>query len=445
MSDSPPSSKPTSSREDAIAVVRRLRDAGHVAYFAGGCVRDALLGLTPSDYDVATDAPPDRVRELFRRTQAVGAAFGVVLVREGASQVEVATFRSDGKYLDGRHPERVTFADAEQDAKRRDFTINGLFYDPLENRVIDFVGGQDDLKNRVLRAIGNPDERFAEDHLRLLRAARFDARFELSIDPATRAAIARHAYELKRISPERIAEELRRILTPESRARAWSFLRAFELDTVIFRFIPLKQPNGKPDVGLRGPTQVFDRIGDERPIDFGLALATTALVYTAGGFTSQDEWKSVLEPQTVRQMVRGAREALRISNDETETMQGTLDGVALLVFNPEPGVAMLKRFLARPTAALSRELYAALPDVMAPNRSAVRTHLSQLEKEDFAPPPLITGDDLTASGLPPSRAFKRALDETYDAQLEGRVTTKDQALQLGLKIAKGVSPTSDAE
>ena len=166
--------RPPCERGDAEAVVRRLREKGHVAYFAGGCVRDLLLGLEPKDWDVATDAPPARVRELFSKTDAVGAAFGVILVRHGKSVVEVATFRSEGSYLDGRRPSEVYFTTAEEDAKRRDFTINGLFLDPMEgDRVIDFVGGQEDLKARRLRAIGDADARFAEDHLRLLRAVRF--------------------------------------------------------------------------------------------------------------------------------------------------------------------------------------------------------------------------------------------------------------------------------
>src|SRR5436190_19432304 len=154
-----PARKPPSHRDDALAVVRRLREAGHIAYFAGGCVRDQLLGLEPKDYDIATNARPDRVRQLFSNTQAVGAAFGVILVRHRKSQIEVATFRTDLKYVDGRRPEGVVFTTAEEDAKRRDFTINGLFYDPIEDRVIDYVGGQEDLEKNVLRAIGNPDER----------------------------------------------------------------------------------------------------------------------------------------------------------------------------------------------------------------------------------------------------------------------------------------------
>src|SRR4051794_36654535 len=162
-----PPPTPRSDRDDALAVVRRLREAGHVAYFAGGCVRDQLLGLTPKDYDVATDATPERVRQLFPHTQAVGAAVGVILVRQRKSVIEVATFRSDGKYSDGRRPDRVVFTTAEEDAKRRDFTINGMFFDPVEDKVIDYVGGGKDLDQRLLRAIGDADVRFEEDHLRM--------------------------------------------------------------------------------------------------------------------------------------------------------------------------------------------------------------------------------------------------------------------------------------
>src|SRR5277367_3587141 len=216
-------------RADALAVLKRLREAGHIAYFAGGCVRDELLGLTPKDFDIATDAPPDRVREIFTSTQAVGAAFGVILVRHGPSVIEVATFRTDLEYHDGRRPQGVKFTTAEEDAQRRDFTINGLFLDPIENRVIDYVGGQADLSAKILRAIGNPDQRFAEDHLRFLRAVRFAARFALQIDPATTAAISAHAHQLPRISPERLADELRRMLIPATKNIAWKLLWQFDL------------------------------------------------------------------------------------------------------------------------------------------------------------------------------------------------------------------------
>jgi poly(A) polymerase len=426
----PISGQPHSTREDALAVVGRLREAGHVAYFAGGCVRDALLGLTPKDYDVATDATPPRVRELFPRTQAVGAAFGVILVRQGRSQIEVATFRSDGKYVDGRRPEDVVFTNAEEDAKRRDFTINGMFYDPVEDKVIDYVGGQTDLKNRVLRAIGNADERFAEDHLRVLRAVRFAARFGLIIEPSTSDAIARNVPHLTRISPERIAEELRAALTPPTRVAAWAMIRRFEADSVIFRF--LKSPLPLHPVADARRADIFDRVSPGLAIAFGFALAAATVDHVLARLSSLSGWNEL----SVRRAVQSLRDSLKISNEESDTMEGTLYGLIRLLQNPQPGVALLKRFLARPTASYSRALLAALPHGWVPHRQSVELDLTELEKTDFAPPPLVTGDDLTAAGLLPGRAFKRALDEAYDAQLEGRVTTKAQAMELAVRLVR---------
>jgi poly(A) polymerase len=422
---------PRSGRDDALAVVRRLREAGHVAYFAGGCVRDQLLGLTPKDYDVATDAPPQRVRELFTRTDAVGAAFGVILVRQRRSQIEVATFRTDLEYRDGRRPEGVRFATAEQDAQRRDFTINGLFYDPLEDRVIDYVGGQADLKDRVLRAIANPDERFAEDHLRLLRAIRFAARFGMTIEPATDEAIARHAQHLARISPERIAEELRLMLTPTTRLTAWRMICRYALDGVLFRFVRLPGAAAHPEVvGRRAP--VFERVAPGSTIAFGLALAAAAVEHALSRLVDLSDRPSL----SVRQYLKGVRQALRISNDESDQMEGTLYGLELLLGDHSPTVAALKRFLARPTAPLSRALLAALPAELAGRREDLERRLGELGQTDFAPLPLISGDDLTAAGLTPGPLFKRVLDQVYDAQLEGRVETKQQAMNLGLELAR---------
>ena len=213
---------PEDQRRFAVEVVGRLRGAGFEAYWAGGCVRDQLLGRTPKDYDVATNALPDQVRALFgrRRTLAIGAAFGVIAVigPKAAGTVEVTTFRRDAPYSDGRHPDSVSFSSAEEDASRRDFTINGLFYDPSEQRVIDFIGGQEDLAHRRLRAIGDARHRFAEDKLRMLRAVRFAATFALSLDEETRAAIAAMAAEIRVVSPERVAMEMRRMLADPGRA-----------------------------------------------------------------------------------------------------------------------------------------------------------------------------------------------------------------------------------
>jgi poly(A) polymerase len=419
-------------RGDALAVARRLREAGHVAYFAGGCVRDTLLGLQPKDYDVATDAPPQRVRDLFRNSQAVGAAFGVILVRHGGSQIEVATFRSDGAYEDGRRPTEVRFTTAEEDAKRRDFTINGLFYDPVEDRVIDYVGGREDLENKVLRAIGDPNDRFAEDHLRLLRAVRFAARFDLTIEPRTDEAIARNAPHLVRISPERIADELRAMLTGPARARAWPMLRRYALDGIMLRFLRPSAPAAHPEVQAgRGP--VFERVLPGTPIPFGLALASMVVDDAVGRLKDLADWPDL----SIRLAVKALRQALRISNEELAELEGTLYGLDLLLRHADPSVAMLKRFLARPTAPFSRALLAALPPELGAERAHVEERLAELERTEYGPPPLITGDDLTAAGMQPGPAFKRVLDAVYDEQLEGRVTTKEHAMEVALRLGRG--------
>ncbi|MEX0586183.1 MAG: CCA tRNA nucleotidyltransferase, partial [Pirellulales bacterium] len=211
----------SSQRDFALEIVRRLRDAGHEALWAGGCVRDQLLGLAPKDYDVATNATPDQIREVFgrRRTLPIGAAFGVITVLgpRSAGQIEVATFRTDATYSDGRHPDSVTFTNAEHDAQRRDFTINGLFFDPVANEVVDYIGGQQDLETRILRAIGDPRLRLREDKLRMLRAVRFAASFGFQIEPATLQAIQEMAPEVTTVSAERIGMEIRRMLTDSHR------------------------------------------------------------------------------------------------------------------------------------------------------------------------------------------------------------------------------------
>ncbi|MDQ3441823.1 MAG: CCA tRNA nucleotidyltransferase [Planctomycetota bacterium] len=423
-------SKPPCLREDALAVLTRLREAGHVAYFAGGCVRDELLGLTPKDYDVATDAPPDRVRKLFTNTQAVGAAFGVILVRHKKSVIEVATFRTDGEYIDGRRPEGVTFTTAEEDAKRRDFTINGMFLDPVGNRVIDYVGGQRDLKYKWLRAIGNPDERFEEDHLRLLRAVRFAARFGLEIKGETAGAIASHAEQLIRISPERIAEELRLMLTPTTRGAAWYELRRLALMPVIFRHLP--GGSKKPQIDLR----IFPLLSPGEGISFGLAIAALALCYRAS--YAQEDIRALLERNEVRRTVQGLRTGLKISNEEGDLVAGTTE-LAPLLSEPPPTVAIMKRFLSQSYAWDARRLLRAIAAAIVEFAPRVQWLEQQFEsfRGNVASPPLVTGDDLTDAGLKPGPRFKVALDQTYDAQLEGRVTTRKDAIEMAIAIAKG--------
>lgn len=417
---------PTASRQDATDVVRHLRDAGHVAYFAGGCVRDELLGLSPKDYDVATDAPPDKVRSLFRNTQAVGASFGVILVRLNRSPIEVATFRTDGRYADGRRPAEVRFATAAEDARRRDFTINGMFLDPMTNAVIDYVGGQQDLSARRLRAIGDPHARFAEDHLRLLRAVRFAARFALRIDEPTEAAIRQHAPLLARISPERIAEELRRMLVPPTRDQAFSELREYGLLGVVLRFLPEQnRPLNKFDSLL----PAISRLRPGGSISFSLALAAVALEPRLRSRERLDVAQMVL-PTEVMRTCAALRQALKISNDEERAVAGTLSFGAL-VCAQAPSVAVLKRFLATPFSDDARLLMRAL----GVSDRGLEARLAELSQGEVAPEPFVTGDDLARLGMAPGPAFKRILDSVYDAQLEERVRSRSEAIDLARSLA----------
>ena len=432
MPDSEENAKPKSTREDALAVVSRLREAGHVAYFAGGCVRDLLLKHSPKDYDVATDAPPARVRELFGNTQAVGAAFGVILVRHRRSQIEVATFRTEGGYDDGRHPSQVRFTTAQEDAQRRDFTINGLFLDPLTDQVIDYVGGQQDLSLGIIRAIGEPSERFNEDSLRLLRAVRFSARFGFPIEPLTAAAIIAHAPQLKRISPERIAEELRIMLTPPTRLAAWRMLWNLQLVETVFRFLPI----GKKETPFG--EFFFDRVAPAEPIPFGLALAAAVVCYRMRIEQDLPDVRILFARKQVQAAVQAMRQGLKISNERSEEMRGTLAGLEPLLADQPPTVAKLKRFLAEPSSGLSRKLMGALGNagVWAERIAQTEAQLKEFEKTEFAPIPLIDGDQLTAAGLQPGPLFKRILETVYDAQLEDRVKSREEALALALTLAK---------
>jgi poly(A) polymerase len=438
MGDLPENSgaKPPCFREDALAVLRRLRQQGHVAYFAGGCVRDLLLGLEPKDWDVATDAPPKRVRALFSNTQAVGAAFGVILVKHGQSSVEVATFRTEGAYSDGRRPDAVAFTTAEEDAKRRDFTINGLFLDPEpgeeiagavetpHGRVIDYVGGVADLRGRVLRAIGEPERRFAEDHLRLLRAVRFAARFGFVVERGTAEAIRVNAPKLRGISPERVADELRRMLTAPTRAAAWRMLWECALVDVIFRLLPSGE-----GAEFEAGRSLFLRLAPRQPVSFGLALAAGVLDYRTHGQGADP--LPFLGRREISRTSRAMREALKISNEELDAMVGILDPLETLLGDPEPGIAAKMRFLARPTASQSRALLRAIAALgsHAQRVAKLEADFEELLKVEVAPAPLITGDDLVAEGFRPGPVFRRILDAVYDAQLEGRVRTRQEAIE----------------
>ncbi len=404
-------------REAAEKIVSVLHDAGHVAYLAGGCVRDMLLGVEAKDYDVATDATPEQVAALFRKTRHVGEAFGVMLVRLMQCEVEVATFRTDLGYTDGRRPDNVAFTDAAHDAARRDFTINGLFYDPAGDRVIDYVGGQEDLQCRVIRAIGDADARFGEDYLRMLRAVRFAARLDFAIDPATEAAIRKHAAKLAAISRERIGMEMRLILTGPNAARGIERLQDLTLDAPVFdephrgRPMPMLRhmhpPGAGAGVGLALASVLIDRHLDEHGLHRIKAV----------------------------QIIRRWRKALNLSNDERDRLAALMRGLPEALAWNDATIARKKRLLAR---AEWDELAALLDAYTQTHGSGDATvdlsDIRRLRAEGVAPPPLLTGDDLIAAGFEPGPAFKAILEQVYDAQLELRIETKDQALKMAGRL-----------
>ncbi len=361
-----------------------------MAYWAGGCVRDQLLGRTPKDYDVATDATPEQIRSLFgrRRTLAIGAAFGVISVigPKPAGMIEVATFRRDAAYSDGRHPDSVTFSSAEEDASRRDFTINGLFYDPVEQRVIDFVGGRQDLADRRLRAIGCARDRFAEDKLRMLRAVRFAAAFDFALDDAARAAIAEMASQLHVVSPERIAMEMRRLLTDCSRAAGVRLLLETGLAAeVLSEIVP---GNDAQRAQLDDTLGVLARL----PGDVGFPLALAA----------------VLLPRVDADGATAVCRRWRLSNNETDLVgwlvqnRTAIDNAATM-----PWSKLQPLLVAEEIGELLTLVEAASPSGSA--AAHCRRLLAQ-PRETLDPPPLLTGDDLLADGIPSGPQYKMLLE-----------------------------------
>ncbi len=398
-------------RDAAISIVRLLQQRGHVAYLAGGCVRDRLRGVEPKDYDVATDARPELVRKLFRKTQFVGEAFGVVIVHVGGERVEVATFRTEWGYEDGRRPTHVEFSDAEHDARRRDFTINGLFEDPIAERVIDHVEGQADLSRGIVRAIGDPQERFAEDYLRMLRAPRFAAALGFRLERKTAAAIRQFAPKLGIISRERIGQEVRNMLTGRAPARAARLMQKLALDGPALN---------EANLDVRLPT--LRRIGPEPA--YPAALAAWALDrYVLPALDAQQTEKEL--PALLRRW----RAALCLSNDECDALRDALTLWFVAQHWSDLGVAKRKRTLAHAVWPIALALLQAtgLPGVRRLARRIERD-AKPLIAEGVAPTPLVTGDDLIRLGRKPGPVFGRLLEEAYDAQLEGRLVNREAAL-----------------
>ncbi|MFC7336438.1 CCA tRNA nucleotidyltransferase [Haloferula chungangensis] len=426
-------------RQSATELARQLREAGHVAYFAGGCVRDQFLGHEPKDFDIATSATPSEVLALFPKANEVGAHFGVIIVRHEGHHTEIATFRTDGSYKDGRRPEAVTFSTPEEDAQRRDFTINGLFQDPDTGEIIDHVGGLADLQAGVLRAIGDPVARFTEDSLRLLRAIRFATRFGFAIEPGTWQAIKDQAHLLARISPERIRDEFSRIITCPNRANGLDQL----VDSgLIEQFMPevlaligCEQP---PEWHPEGDVYVHTRImlgmiGPDAPLELCLAVLlhdiakppTQTFDEEAGRirFNGHDALGATMSEEILRR--------LKYPNHVIEEVAFMVSRHMQFMNVQQMRTAKVKRFMSAPTFPLELELHrvdCASSNGFTDNLEFLIERREEFAAEPLIPPPLITGGDLINEGLTPGPRFKVILEAAQTEQLEGRLIDREQAL-----------------
>lgn len=413
----------------AREVAGALARAGFRALFAGGCVRDHLMGREPADFDIATDATPEQIKTVFPKARGVGEAFGVMLVRHAGHTFEVATFRKDGPYQDGRRPTSVTFSGEVEDAHRRDFTVNGIFEEPESGTPVDHVGGSADISARVIRAIGDPHARIAEDRLRMLRAVRFAARLGFAIDPLTAAAIRAHAGELRAVSPERVGEELRKMLAHPARATAARLAEELALDGAVF--------------GAQGSA--------------GAAPRLTALAPTAEWATALAAWMldraEVLRgglprpaPRESAAAVADLRTRLTLSNHETDALHSLL-AARDAVLGGRGGVDDAHDFESLPLAARVRWMArpgfdAALAVVAAeaPDLAArVRADADRELPDRRLPAPLLDGNALLAAGFRAGPRFKVLLDLALDAQIEGRVRTTAEALELA-RAAEAMAP-----
>ena len=428
-----------SMEKTAREVAARLRERGHIAYFAGGCVRDIIRGETPKDFDIVTDARPEAVQKIFPRTYAVGAHFGVIIVLENGFQFEVATFRSDDAYIDGRHPSAVRFSSPEEDAKRRDFTINGMFYDPVAEEVIDFVGGRSDVAAKLVRAIGDPAQRFAEDRLRMLRAVRFATALDYKIDSQTWDALLASAPSINQISAERIRDELVRIFLSPNRVRGWDLLDSSGLMRAILPELEamkgvLQPEQFHPEGDVFQHTRLMLQFLQETvsvPLVFAVLLHDVAKPVTATvdktgriRFNEHDRIGAAMTEAIMRR--------LRFSGAEIEATVEMVRQHMVFKDVPKMRVAKLKRFMARPTFDDELELHRV--DCESSHRMLDNYEFLLRKREEFAnepiiPPPLLRGDDLIALGLKPGPKFGEILEAVETRHLEGTLRTREEALE----------------
>lgn len=430
---------PHTSESAAKYVVSRLQQAGHKAVYAGGCVRDMLLGVDPHDYDVATSALPTEVQSLFKRTVAVGAQFGVISVLERGADIQVATFRSDGAYSDGRHPESVQYSNEKEDALRRDFTINGLFFDPVSLELKDHVGGRADLTARLIRAIGDPEERFAEDRLRMLRAVRFATVLGFEIEDATWAAVKRNASHLSDVSAERIREELLKTLHSPHRVRGWDLLDESGLLRQIFpETEALKGCEQPPQFHPEGDVWIHTRLMlsllpdvVSTPLLLSVIFHDIAKPATYSFDPVEKRIRFSGHEKLGAEMTEAILSRLRLPRKEIdETVAAVANHMAFKDVQ-KMRVSRLKRFLARPT--IEDELTLHRVDCASSNGDLSNYHFLRAKMEEFShepliPAPLVNGSDLLELGMKPGPRFKIILEEVQSRQLEGELQSREAAL-----------------
>ena len=425
-------------RDIVLDLLRRLQEAGHEAYLVGGCVRDELRGMAPQDYDMATSARPEEVEALFPQTHAVGKSFGVILVVEHGHTFEVATFRAESDYTDGRRPNTVTFSDAQTDASRRDFTVNGLFMDPLSDTVHDWVGGQKDLEKRRLRTIGHPTERFNEDHLRLLRAVRLAAQLDFEIDPATFAAVRDMADHITRVSAERIRDELLKLFRPPYAARGLDLLHESGLlAQVLPELLPTVTCEQSPDYHPEGT--VYDHIRlmlSKLPAEASVELPWTALLHDIAKPVTQSECEEGRihfygHEKIGADMAQQILQRLRFPNVEIEAIVQTVRYHMQFKDAPKMRKATLRRMLMRPNFELELEQHRldclgshGLMDIY----DFIREQQTVLQEKPLLLEPLISGRDLIELGIEPGPALGQLLDAVRDQQLAETFSTREEAL-----------------
>ena len=420
----------------ALSIAERLRDAGHQALLAGGCVRDAIMKKVPEDFDIATTARPEQVEPLFEKTIPVGKQFGVMLVVFEGKPFEVATFRREGGYIDGRHPSRVEFTDAKEDALRRDFTVNGLFYDPFGKKVLDFVGGQEDIKKKIIRAIGDPRKRFDEDKLRLMRAVRFASSLGFEIEPKTWQAVKALAPEIHQVSAERVRDEIVKMLTRPGAARGFTLLSDSGLMKEILPEVEAMKGVEQPkDYHPEGDVYVHTRLLLEKLENPSAVLALAALFHDVGKpptFMIREGKPTFYEHAYVgAEMTRKIMKRLRFSNDEIEDVAECVANHMKFADVQKMRSGKLKLFISRATFDIEMELHkidCQSCHGMLDNYYFLKEKLKQYAQEELKPKPFLNGHDLISTGMKPGPHMKTLLEEAYVLQLEGDLKSREEAL-----------------